>query len=87
MDEVELIKWGFLLVLGGFTFMLQRELKTKDESITQLKGELVEVRNEITNVKQNYLHRDDFKEFKGELRAMFDEIRKDLRALKVHEKD
>ena len=80
MDEIEYIKWGFLFVLGGFTFMLQRELKTKDESITELK-------KEVTNIKQNYLHRDDFKEFKVELRSMFDEIKQDIRSLKTHEKN
>ncbi len=80
MDELEIIKWGFLAVLGGFTFMLQRELKTKDESIRELQVE-------VQNIKQNYLHRDDFKEFKVELRSMFDEIKQDIRSLKIHEKN
>lgn len=79
MDELEIIKWGFLLVLGGFTFMLQRELKTKDDSIKQLQLE-------VQNIKQNYLHRDDFKEFKIELRSIFEEIKMDIRSLKPHEK-
>lgn len=79
MQELEIIKWGFLLVLGGFTFMLQRELKAKDESINKLQVE-------VQNIKQNYLHRDDFKEFKTELRSIFEEIKMDIRSLKPHEK-
>jgi hypothetical protein len=80
MSELELVKWGFILILGGFTFMIQRELKAKDQSIQQLQ-------TEVQNIKTNYLHRDDFKEFKVELRSMFDEIRKDIRSLNTHEKN
>lgn len=35
-----------------------------------------------SDIKQEYLHKDDFKEFKGELRGMFEEIRSDIRSLR-----
>lgn len=36
---------------------------------------------EIQKIKEDYLHKNDFKDFKGELRSMFEEIRKDIREL------
>jgi hypothetical protein len=62
-------------VLGGFMWFLKRELDTNQQSIATLTKELNEV-------KVNYLHRDDFKDFKMELRSMFDEIKQDIRSLK-----
>lgn len=34
---------------------------------------------EIQNVKNEYLHKNDFKEFKVELRAMFEELKRDIK--------
>jgi hypothetical protein len=80
MSEVEIFKWFVIIIVGGFTFMLKRELNLKDEDIRSLKAE-------VQSIKQNYLHRDDFKEFKSELRSMFEEIKKDIRTLRHHEED
>jgi hypothetical protein len=55
--------------------MLKRELSTKDQDIKELKFE-------VQHIKTNYLHRDDFKEFKTELRSMFEDLRSDIRAIR-----
>jgi hypothetical protein len=75
MDELEWVKWALLSVLGGFIYMLKRELSTKDQDIKELKFE-------VQHIKTNYLHRDDFKEFKTELRSMFEDLRSDIRAIR-----
>jgi len=49
------------------------------------KDRLTKLESELSSVKQNYLPRDDFKEFKVELRGMFEEIRKDIRSIKPQE--
>lgn len=76
MEEVEFLKWIALAIMGGFTYMLKRELNSKDSDIQSLK-------NAVDHIKQNYLHRDDFKEFKQELRDMFVDIKEDIRAIKA----
>ena len=50
MSEVEIFKWFVIIIVGGFTFMLKRELNLKDEDIRSLKAE-------VQSIKQNYLHR------------------------------
>jgi hypothetical protein len=77
MTDLDIFKWLVLTALGGFVYMLKRELSNKDSDIKTLQGE-------IQNIKQNYLHRDDFKDFKIELRGMFEDIRKDIRSLGSH---
>jgi hypothetical protein len=43
-----------------------------------------DVKLNIQKIKQDYLHKEDFKEFKTELRGMFEEIKQDIRALPKH---
>mgnify|MGYP000880098614 CR=1 FL=1 len=45
------------------------------------KTTLNRLQNDIDMIKKEYLHKDDFKEFKVELRAMFEELKKDIRDL------
>lgn len=75
MVEVEYIKWVFLFVLGGFIFMIKRELSTKDLEIQRLK-------DDVQYLKDNKVHKDDLREFKTELRLMFDELKQDIRAIR-----
>lgn len=75
MAEIEYIKWGFLFVLGGLVFMIKRELSNKDVEIQKIK-------DDIQNLKDNKVHKDDIKEFKVELRVMFDELKQDIRAIR-----
>lgn len=42
---------------------------------------LSRLQSDVDMIKKEYLHKEDFKDFKIELRSMFDELRKDIRAL------
>ena len=77
MLEAELIKWALFAVLGGFVWFLKRTVDSYEQRITR-------VETEVTTVKSNYLHKDDFKEFKLELKTMFNEIKEDIRMLREH---
>lgn len=76
MEQLEYINWLFYAIMGGFGYMLKRELNTKDEQIKVLN-------DAVTEIRRDYLHRDDFKEFKQELRDMFIDIKEDIRSLKA----
>jgi len=75
MSEVEWIKWALMAILGGFTYMLKRELTSKDI-------ELQRIKDDIQYLKDNKVHKDDLREFKVELRVMFDELKQDIRAIR-----
>ncbi len=53
-------------------------------NITNTREDIIDLRSELNNVKTNYLHKDDFKEFKTELRNIFNEIKNDIRSLSNH---
>jgi hypothetical protein len=69
--ETEFIKWMLLAVLGGFSWFM--------------KSTLTHMQEDIDMIKRDYLHKEDFKEFKTELRSMFEEIKTDIRSLKNKE--
>lgn len=60
---------------------MKRSITENDNKIRDLQVSHKELANELANTKQTYLHKDDFKEFKVELRGMFDELRSDIRSL------
>lgn len=78
MGEVEFIKWAILAILGGFVWFLKRTITDNETEISRLNAE-------VNDIKLNYLHRNDFREFKEELRQMFDRLREDIKEIK-HEK-
>ena len=63
-----------ITALGLVVWFMQNNITTTREDIVNLRAEL-------SNVKSNYLHKDDFKEFKTELRNIFNEIKNDIRSL------
>ena len=73
--ELEIIKWIAISVMGLAMWFLKRTIDSYDER-------LKEISQQIVSNQREYLHRDDFKDFKLELRAMFDEIKADIRELK-----
>lgn len=73
--ETEIIRWGVFGIMGIAIWFLKRTIGSFD-------SRLAEQQKEIAEIRRDYLHRDDFKEFKVELRAMFDEIKQDIRELK-----
>jgi len=75
MSEVELAKWIITGALGLVVWFMKRTIDTQDKRIETLERAQVQFRDD-------YLHKNDFKDFKLELRAMFEEIKTDIRELK-----
>lgn len=73
--ELEILKWVVITIMGFSVWFLKRTISDYDERLRQTERDIAEIR-------RDYLHRDDFKEFKLELRSMFDEIKADIRELK-----
>ena len=69
------------LALGIMGFLMKRSIEENDHKIEKLTRNQEQTVIDLQNMKQNYLHKDDFKEFKIELRQMVEEIRTDIRAL------
>lgn len=78
MFDPEILKWLFMAGLSGLVWFMKRTLTATEESIEKLKADIV-------LIKDKYLHKDDFREFKTELRGMFEEIRKDIKEIRRHE--
>lgn len=78
MNELELV-WKLLtLALGGLIWFMKKTIDTAQEKISALEqGQ--------QDIKDKYLHKDDFREFKSELRGMFEEIKSDIKQLRRHE--
>jgi len=77
MAEAEIIKWiVFGLMSIGVWFMKR--------TIDKVEDDVNDVKRSIQQIKQDYLHKEDFKEFKIELRSMFEEIKTDIRSLPKH---
>lgn len=73
--EVEIIKWIFMTLGGIVVWFMKNTIRDQQTEIKNLKSD-------IEVIKQEYLPKDDFKEFKRELRDMFTEIKTDIRELK-----
>lgn len=78
MTESQILQWFVFGLMGVAVWFMKNNIMESKDRLTKLESEL-------SSVKQNYLHRDDFKEFKVELRGMFEEIRKDIRSIKPQE--
>lgn len=85
MSELELVKWAVFTVMGLALWFFKRNLDETEKKLAALdiKYTALQLDNQI--IRRDYLHRDDFKEFKQELRSMFEEIKADIRGMKNHE--
>lgn len=73
--EYEVVRWIAFGIMGLSIWFMKRTLDSYDDKFRQQEKDIAEIR-------KDYLHRDDFKEFKLELRSMFDEIKADIREIK-----
>ena len=73
--EAEVVKWFFMLALGIGGWFMRNMVATVQDDIKAIK-------QDIDRLKQEKLSKDDFKDFKIELREMFNEIKTDIRELK-----
>lgn len=74
--EKEVLQWLIFAAFGGVVWFMKYTL-------TKIETKLQELDKELTKVKSDYLHKDEFKEFKTELRSWFEEIKTDIRALRT----
>lgn len=77
MTEIEVVKWIVVGLMSIGVWFMKR-------TIDRVERDVEDVKFNIQQIKQDYLHKEDFKEFKVELRSMFEEIKSDIRALPKH---
>lgn len=75
MFEFKITEFIFMSLFGGFVWLTKRAIGDVESKIKQ-------VETDLRDVRENYLHKSDFKEFKTELRLMFEEIKADIKDLK-----
>ena len=80
--ESAFILWITPIVAGFALFLLKRSVEQLDKDITELKAQHNSLQNDIQNIKSEYLHKNDFREFKVELREMFEELKSDIKGLR-----
>jgi hypothetical protein len=80
--DLEVLKWLSMAVLSFFGWLMKMKLSDQDKTIRAIQEDLRAVNGDLQNVKQTHLHKDDFKEFKIELREMFESIRSDIRNIR-----
>jgi 3-dehydroquinate dehydratase len=73
--ETQVAHWFVTGVLAVLVYLVKRTIDSYDATSKEHAKDIAEIR-------RDYLHRDDFREFKIELRTMFDEIKADIRELK-----
>lgn len=74
--EAQIANWIVTGVFGLALWFLKHTIDGYDKKHSDLE-------EKISIIQRDYLHRDDFKEFKMELRSMFDEIKADIREIKT----
>jgi hypothetical protein len=82
MIETTIILWFFPFVAGLAVYLLKRNIDEIDRTLINQEATLLLLRNEIQTIRNDYLHKNDFKEFKIELRVMFDELKSDIKGLR-----
>lgn len=73
--SIEIIVFIISVVVGAFAWFFKRELTVNDKRIERIE-------NEINVIKMSYLPKDDFREFKMELKSMFEDIKQDIHLIR-----
>ncbi len=82
MNELEFIKWAVVGLMSLGVWFMKRTLDRVENDVEDCKKEISKIRqDELQLIRQEYLHKNDFREFKSELRNMFEEIKTDIRSL------
>ncbi len=64
------------------SYFLKRTVDSYDDKLKQHDVRFESQTKELAEIRRDYLHRDDFKEFKEDLREMFNEIKTDIKEIK-----
>ena len=76
---IELAKWVVLTIFGVAGWVVKMMVNNAQDEIKTLK-------QSVEQLQRDKLGKDDFKEFKLELREMFNEIKIDIKELKGHDR-
>lgn len=79
MDQVGYLLFGLNILLGGFMYLLKNahvELKEKQQ---HLEARQDSAARDISKIREEYIKREDFKEFKEELWRKLDKLEFDLK--------
>ena len=79
MTELEIVKWIVYGIMGVGMWFMKRNIDRTDEALKEL-------RYSQDDIRKTYTHKDDFKDFKVEIRGIFEEIKRDIKDIK-NEKD
>jgi hypothetical protein len=82
--EYEALKWVALSLLSVVVYFLKRTVDQTETALLAQKLAHAQLQAEVQTIKSEYLHKSDFKEFKQELRGMFDDLKSDIRGLREH---
>lgn len=83
MNELQVLSTYLLPIVAAFViYLLKRQVDQIDRQLIEHRAKCELIQVEIQNVKNDYLHKNDFKDFKAELRAMFDELKSDIKGLR-----
>lgn len=81
MNEFVTTQWLALGAVSIVIWFLKRTLDRAEDSIKANEARAVDIEKDVQLIKLDYLHKTEFKDFKAELRGMFEEIRTDIRSL------
>jgi hypothetical protein len=73
--DAETVRWIIMGLMGAVMWFWRRSIDESEKQITLLKAE-------IQVLKDTRLHKDDFREFKVELRSQFEELKLAIKDLK-----
>jgi len=80
--EIELLKWLVVSLIGVGVFFLKRTVDQLDKQLVKLEATQLSQQVNIQTIKEEYLHKSDFKDFKVELRTMFEDLKLDIKSLR-----
>lgn len=72
MNDFEIIRWAIYGLIAIVLWFLRT-------TIVKVQSDIESVQKDITSIKTDYVHRNDFKEFKIELRLLFDELKQSIK--------
>lgn len=77
MLDAETVRWVLTGIGGVVMYLWQRSLNTSQKEISDLQVD-------VQLLKDTRLHKDDFKDFKIELRTQFQDLKEAIKALTPH---
>lgn len=75
--DAETVRWIITALMGVAMFFVRQNIANTQSTLTAIEVD-------IQSIKDTRLHKDDFREFKTELRGQFEELKQSIRDLKPH---